>query len=111
MEIYKVDVHIQCEYRKIQTRKNSVFRHFSHSECSDSMSSAIPFSFLVRFNFVKLLFFYSAHSSHCSRFFKVAFNFTIVFKLFCLLNEKGKVLKYFELGIVPAERRIVYLMN
>ena len=32
MEIYRVNLHIQSEYRKIQTRKNSVF---GHSSCSD----------------------------------------------------------------------------
>ena len=32
MEIYSVNLHIQSEYRKIQTRKYSVFGHFSHSE-------------------------------------------------------------------------------
>ena len=31
MEIYKVNLRIQSKYRKIQTRKNSVFGHFSRS--------------------------------------------------------------------------------
>ena len=31
MEIYRVNIHIQSEYRKTRTRKNSVFGHFSHS--------------------------------------------------------------------------------
>ena len=30
-EIYEVNVRIHSEYRKIRTRKNSVFGHFSHS--------------------------------------------------------------------------------
>ena len=30
-EIYFVDLHIQSEYRKIRTRNNSVFGHFSRS--------------------------------------------------------------------------------
>ena len=31
-EIYGVNFRIQSEYRKIRTRKNSVFGHFSRSE-------------------------------------------------------------------------------
>ena len=31
-KIYGVNIRIQSEYRKIQTRNNSVFGHFSHSE-------------------------------------------------------------------------------
>ena len=31
MKIYGVNLHIQSEYRKIRTRKNSVFGHFSRS--------------------------------------------------------------------------------
>ena len=34
-EIYFVNLRIQSEYRKIQTRNNSVFRHFSCSENFD----------------------------------------------------------------------------
>ena len=30
-EIYGVNLRIQSEYRKIRTRENSVFGHFSHS--------------------------------------------------------------------------------
>ena len=30
-EIYSVDIRIQSDYRKIRTRKNSVFGHFSRS--------------------------------------------------------------------------------
>lgn len=30
-EIYSVNLYLHCEYGKIRTRKNSVFRHFSHS--------------------------------------------------------------------------------
>ena len=33
MEIYGVNLRIQSEYRKIQSRKNSVFGHFSRSVC------------------------------------------------------------------------------
>ena len=32
MEIYGVNYRIQSEYRKIRTRKNSLFGHFSRSE-------------------------------------------------------------------------------
>ena len=32
-EIYGENLCIQSEYRKIRTRRNSVFRHFSHSPC------------------------------------------------------------------------------
>ena len=32
MEIYRVNLRIQFEYRKIRTRKNSVVGHFSRSE-------------------------------------------------------------------------------
>lgn len=66
--------------------------------------------FLVCFSFVKLVLFYSAHSCHCSRVFNVAFAFTIVFNLFCLLNEKSSVTD-FELWIFPAEIRVVYDSN
>ena len=31
-EIYGVNLRIQCKYKKIRTRKNSVFGHFSHSD-------------------------------------------------------------------------------
>ena len=31
-EIYGVNLPIQSEYRKVRTKKNSVFRHFSYSE-------------------------------------------------------------------------------
>ena len=31
-KIYGVDIRIQFEYRKIRTKKNSVFEHFSRSE-------------------------------------------------------------------------------
>ena len=32
IEIYSVNLRIQSEYRKIRTRKNSIFGHFSHSD-------------------------------------------------------------------------------
>ena len=32
-DIYGVNLHKQSEYSKIQTRNNSVFGHFSRSEC------------------------------------------------------------------------------
>ena len=35
MEIYSVNLRIQAEYRKIRTRNNSVFGHFSRSEMLD----------------------------------------------------------------------------
>ena len=31
-DIYRVNLRIQSKYRKIRTKKNSVFRHFSHSD-------------------------------------------------------------------------------
>ena len=34
-EIYEVSLRMQPEYRKIQTRKNSLFWHFSHSSIYD----------------------------------------------------------------------------
>ena len=58
----------------------------------------IPFTFLVGFNFVKLLFFYSSYTSHCVRFIG-------------LIIEKGRVLQYFELWIFLAEIEIVYFLN
>ena len=39
MEIYGVNIRIQFKCRKIRTRKNSVFEHFS---CSDGVSSIVP---------------------------------------------------------------------
>ena len=33
MEIYSINLRIQSEYRKIWTRKNPVFGHFSRSDC------------------------------------------------------------------------------
>ena len=33
MEIYSVNLRIQVEYKKIRTRNNSVFGHFSRSAC------------------------------------------------------------------------------
>ena len=32
-EIYRVNLRIQSEYKKIRTRNNSVFGHFSRSVC------------------------------------------------------------------------------
>ena len=43
-EIYSVNLRIQSEYRKIRTRNNSVFGHFSRSV----MSLSVLFSFKVR---------------------------------------------------------------
>ena len=38
-EVYCVNLHIQSEYGKIWTRKNSVFRHFSRSNrCSETFT-------------------------------------------------------------------------
>ena len=41
MEIYGVNLRIQSEYRKIRTRKNSVFGHFSRSEPSTLLAHII----------------------------------------------------------------------
>ena len=41
MEIYGVNIRIQSEYRKIRTRKNSVFGHFSRSEPSTLLAHII----------------------------------------------------------------------
>ena len=70
--------------------------------------NAIPFQFLDRFNFVKIVLFLSTHSGHCWRLLNVAFAFKIVINRFCLLNEKGKVLQCFELWVFPTVIRIVY---
>ena len=51
----------------------------------------------IRLNFAKPVSFYSTHSSQCSRFFNVAFTFTIVFNLFYLLKKDSRVSQYFEL--------------
>ena len=56
------------------------------------------FQFLVGFNFVKLVFFYSTHSSHYSHLFDVSFAFTIVSYLFCLLEEKDSVIVFWTLN-------------
>ena len=40
MEIYKVNLRIQSEYRKIRTRNNSVFGHFSRSGMHPSYVAA-----------------------------------------------------------------------
>ena len=76
-------------------------------------SDTKPFWILVRFNFVKLGLFYSTHSSHRSHFFNVPFTFTLVFNLFCLLYEKGRVLQYFELCIssISCWNRLVNELN
>ena len=37
MEIYGVNVRIQSEYRKIRTRNNSAFGHFSRSVTANSL--------------------------------------------------------------------------
>ena len=42
MEIYSVNLRIQSEYRKIRTRKNSTFGHFSHSACFQIHGSIFP---------------------------------------------------------------------
>ena len=52
---------------------------------------------LVDFNFVKLDFFSILLILVVVHVFNVAFAFSIVFHLFCLLNENGKVLQYFKL--------------
>ena len=38
-KIYEVNLHIQSEYRKLKTRKNIVFGHFSRSVCQINKSS------------------------------------------------------------------------
>ena len=40
-EIYSVNLPIQSEYRKIRTRNNSVFGHFSHSDAIKTASKRV----------------------------------------------------------------------
>ena len=39
-EIYSVNLRIQSEYRKIRTRNNSVFEHFSRSDMLSKIANA-----------------------------------------------------------------------
>ena len=45
-EIYKVNLRSQSEYRKIRTRNNSVFRHFS-SSASDVFLFKFPLTYIA----------------------------------------------------------------
>ena len=47
-EIYEVNLRIQSKYGKMQTRKNSVFGHFSHSEIliTTSFQTYVPWNSL-----------------------------------------------------------------
>ena len=46
-EIYSVNLCIQSECRKIRTRKNSVFGHFSHSDTCLTSTKQYRFGFLL----------------------------------------------------------------
>ena len=46
-EVYSVNLCIQSEYKKIRTRKNSVFGHFSRSVWKQSLQSFQKFSFFI----------------------------------------------------------------
>ena len=52
-EIYRVNLLIQSEYRKIRTRKNSAFGHFSHSASFD-LVHFVKLEIVLRLN-VKLM--------------------------------------------------------
>ena len=64
-EIYGVNICIQSEYRKIRTRKNSVFGHFSRSASKlshgESLSCVLCVSFHLNYFLVVLYMLYS----HC----------------------------------------------
>ena len=45
-EVYGVNLRIQAEYRKIRTRKNSVFGHFSRSVCNSSICKLALLTYL-----------------------------------------------------------------
>ena len=47
-ERYGVSLHIQSEYGKMQTRKNSVFGHFSHSGGLIADSKFMQFNILTK---------------------------------------------------------------
>ena len=64
--------------------------------------NTILVSSLVSFCLTCLFLFYS---------FQSFFTFFVMLNLFCLLNEKHRRLHYFELGIFPAELRIVHFIN
>ena len=51
-----VNLGIQSEYRKIRTRNNSVFGHFSRSVCSFYTSFLLPYLFCnAEFELIRLI--------------------------------------------------------
>ena len=47
-EIYRVHLRIQSEYRKLRSRKNSVFGYFSHSaSCNDLLLASFKPNFMI----------------------------------------------------------------
>ena len=99
-ERYGVSLRIQSEYRKIRTRNNSVFGHFSHSVGWHHFISTFFGSFWVTEKFsiaerFKYLFFIAmtiydngAYSKEAKQFyfkFTSYINFSDVFLLYCWL--------------------------
>ena len=58
-EIKGVNLRIQSECRKIRTRNNSVFRHFSHSVSYIHVNTWNPFCLLFCFYSTHIIFFFS----------------------------------------------------
>ena len=69
-EIFGVNLRIQSKYRKIKTRKNSVFGHSSRSDCTHNSShSSSNFNTLILFyNFRTSLWF--EHNYKLNKFMK-----------------------------------------
>ena len=57
---------------------------------------AIPFQFLVHFNFVKLILLYATN---------------ILFNIFSFSNEKSRVLQHFQVRVFPDETKMVDKSN
>ena len=93
MEIYEVNLCIQSEYRKIQTKNNSVFGHFSRSACS------ILFSCYE--HIVEVFIFDSLVSLHYSRrtYFSLGYspdqNKNIRKRQSCFRRSVRKLIQYF----------------
>ena len=67
MEICEVNIRIQSEYRKILTRKNSVFGHFSRSGTySEREKKSLPTPLLFLSDFVLTLKLREAAFQKCS---------------------------------------------
>ena len=65
-EIYGVNLRIQSEYRKIRTRKNSVFGHFSRSVTfSDYLSQVVTQNGILGFSIIRRLKFIELASFLC----------------------------------------------